>query len=68
MEEGVVGEIMKGPLRDVFDHKQLITDVSGAGNNWWVETKDVFNSLVPGRCGSNLTHWPLGNLNEILDM
>ncbi|KAI0229194.1 Tubulin epsilon chain [Lamellibrachia satsuma] len=36
MEEGVVSEIMKGPLREVFDHKQLITDVSGSGNNWAV--------------------------------
>lgn len=34
MEEGVVSEIMKGPLREVFDCKQLITDVSGSGNNW----------------------------------
>ena len=36
MEEGVVSEMLKGPLRDVFDHQQLITDVSGSGNNWWV--------------------------------
>ena len=35
MEEGVVNEIMKSPLRDVFDHKQLISDVSGSGNNWY---------------------------------
>ncbi|ESP03419.1 hypothetical protein LOTGIDRAFT_224456 [Lottia gigantea] len=39
MEEGVVSEIMKGPLRDVFDCKQLITDVSGCGNNWAVGNK-----------------------------
>lgn len=36
MEEGVVNEILKGPLRDVFDCQQLITDVSGSGNNWLV--------------------------------
>jgi tubulin epsilon len=35
-EEGVVNEIMKGPLNDVFDHRQYVTDVSGAGNNWAV--------------------------------
>lgn len=35
MEEGVVNEILQGPFRDVFDSKQLITDVSGSGNNWW---------------------------------
>ncbi|XP_064597116.1 tubulin epsilon chain-like [Liolophura sinensis] len=39
MEEGVVSEIMKGPLREVFDCKQLITDVSGSGNNWAVGHK-----------------------------
>ena len=36
MEEGVVSEIMKSPLRDAFDYQQLITDVSGSGNNWLV--------------------------------
>lgn len=36
MEEGVVNEIMKSPLRKIFNSKQLITDVSGAGNNWAV--------------------------------
>ena len=34
MEEGVVSEMMKGPLKEVFDFRQLITDVSGSGNNW----------------------------------
>ncbi|XP_078504689.1 tubulin epsilon chain isoform X2 [Lissotriton helveticus] len=36
MEEGVVNEILQGPMRDLFDSKQLITDVSGSGNNWAV--------------------------------
>ncbi|PAA76190.1 hypothetical protein BOX15_Mlig010448g4, partial [Macrostomum lignano] len=36
MEEGVVGELLKGRLRGVFDHSALITDVSGSGNNWAV--------------------------------
>lgn len=37
MEEGVVNEIVnKGPLVELFDSKQLITDVSGSGNNWCV--------------------------------
>lgn len=39
MEEGVVSEMMKGPLREVFDFRQLITDVSGSGNNWAVGHK-----------------------------
>lgn len=34
MEEGVVNEILQGPLREVFDSTQLLTDVSGSGNNW----------------------------------
>jgi len=34
MEEGVVSEMMKGPLGEVFDCRQLLTDVSGSGNNW----------------------------------
>uniref|UniRef100_A0A5F8G7Z7 Tubulin epsilon chain n=1 Tax=Monodelphis domestica TaxID=13616 RepID=A0A5F8G7Z7_MONDO len=43
MEEGVVNEILQGPLKDVFDSKQLITNVSGSGNNWAVGYK-VFGS------------------------
>lgn len=34
MEEGVVNEILQGALREVFDSTQLLTDVSGSGNNW----------------------------------
>nr|XP_045011555.1 tubulin epsilon chain isoform X2 [Jaculus jaculus] len=44
MEEGVVNELLQGPLRDLFDGKQLITDKSGSGNNWAVGHK-VFGSL-----------------------
>lgn len=34
MEEGVVNEIVQGPLKELFDSAQLLTDVSGSGNNW----------------------------------
>lgn len=34
MEEGVVNKILQGALREVFDSSQLLTDVSGSGNNW----------------------------------
>ena len=34
MEESVVGGLLKGPLGELFDNRQLITDVSGSGNNW----------------------------------
>jgi hypothetical protein len=47
MEEGVVNETLSGPLRDIFDCKQLITDVSGCGNNWYIyPTQEV--ALHPG--------------------
>ncbi|KAK2492353.1 hypothetical protein MC885_012533 [Smutsia gigantea] len=44
MKGGVVNEILQGLLRDVFDSKQLITDISGSGNNWAVGHK-IFGSL-----------------------
>lgn len=34
MEEGVVNQVLQGALREVFDPAQLLTDVSGSGNNW----------------------------------
>ena len=34
MEEGVLNQILRGPLHDLFDCRQLIKDVSGSGNNW----------------------------------
>ncbi|DBA00874.1 TPA: hypothetical protein N0F65_008517 [Lagenidium giganteum] len=34
MEQGPVAETMSGPLGELFDQQQFLTDVSGAGNNW----------------------------------
>jgi tubulin epsilon len=34
MEQGVLNNVMKGPLGELFDQGQFISDVSGAGNNW----------------------------------
>ncbi|CAD8162857.1 unnamed protein product [Paramecium pentaurelia] len=34
MEEGVINQIMKSPLGELFEERQCINDVSGAGNNW----------------------------------
>jgi tubulin epsilon len=34
MEEGPVSETLQGPLGELFDQQQFLTDVSGAGNNW----------------------------------
>lgn len=33
-EEGVTNDLLRGPLGEVFDSRQLITGVSGSGNNW----------------------------------
>lgn len=34
MEEGVISQLLKSELGEIFDNTQLISDVSGAGNNW----------------------------------
>ncbi|KAK3259389.1 hypothetical protein CYMTET_31610, partial [Cymbomonas tetramitiformis] len=34
MEEGVVNELLTGNLAELFDTRQQLTAVSGAGNNW----------------------------------
>ncbi|KFM75558.1 Tubulin epsilon chain, partial [Stegodyphus mimosarum] len=39
MEEGVISDILRGPLKKLFDRKQLVTDVSGSGNNWAMGNK-----------------------------
>jgi tubulin epsilon len=33
-EEGVINQLMKSDIRDLFNAKQFVHDVSGAGNNW----------------------------------
>ena len=45
MEEGVVGELLNGPLGEVFDNQQLLTDVSGSGNNWYAH-KNIFTKSL----------------------
>ncbi|KAL4496011.1 hypothetical protein ABPG72_015433 [Tetrahymena utriculariae] len=34
MEEGVTNQLLKSDIGDLFDQRQFINDVSGAGNNW----------------------------------
>ena len=34
MEEGVVNNMLRSDLGELFDARQILTDVSGAGNNW----------------------------------
>ena len=33
-EEGVVNQLLRSPLGEIYDQRQILTDVSGAGNNW----------------------------------
>lgn len=34
MEDSVVGGLKRGPLRDLFDQKCMVTNYPGCGNNW----------------------------------
>ncbi|KAK9841919.1 hypothetical protein WJX84_011041 [Apatococcus fuscideae] len=34
MEEGVIGEMLKGKMGGLFEQRQMLSDVSGSGNNW----------------------------------
>jgi tubulin epsilon len=34
MEEGVINQILKSDIGELFDERTLIKDVSGSGNNW----------------------------------
>ena len=34
MEEGVVSHMLRSPLAELFDRRLILTDISGAGNNW----------------------------------
>lgn len=34
MDSGPVSQTLRGELGDLFDERQFVTDVSGAGNNW----------------------------------
>ena len=35
MEEGVINSMMKSEIGELFDERMFISDVSGAGNNWY---------------------------------
>lgn len=34
MEEGVINQVFRSPLGELFDQQRLLKDVSGSGNNW----------------------------------
>ncbi|KAI9204176.1 Tubulin/FtsZ family, GTPase domain-containing protein [Polychytrium aggregatum] len=36
MEEGVVGQVLKSRIGELFSHNQIVTSNSGSGNNWAV--------------------------------
>lgn len=64
----MVSEMTKGPLREVFDFQQLITDVSGSGNNWQV----IDYSHVTATTSLTVIKWQSGvlihvdTINELL--
>lgn len=36
MEEGVIGQIQRSSINELFDQDQIVSSVSGSGNNWAV--------------------------------
>ena len=62
----MVRELLKGPLGEVFDHQQLLTDVSGSGNNWYDITvkQGTLVSLNLG-ANSNLQHFDEINFDKM---
>ncbi|RQM24822.1 hypothetical protein B5M09_001114 [Aphanomyces astaci] len=64
MEEGPVSETLKGPLGELFDSSQFLTDVSGSGNNWdSLQSFFVMHSMGGGT-GSGLGTYILGLLED----
>lgn len=35
MEDSVIGEIRRGPVRDLFDQSCIVTNYPGSANNWY---------------------------------
>jgi len=33
-EEGVINEMLRSDLGEIFDTRHFVSDISGAGNNW----------------------------------
>lgn len=48
MEQGVVSETLNGPIGELFDTRQLLTDISGSGNNWYMKKMEnmVVNLII----------------------
>jgi tubulin epsilon len=46
MEEGVVNEIMRDKnIADLFDTSQMVTSISGSGNNWYCGTTKCTHTI-----------------------
>lgn len=66
MEEGVVHRLLRGPLKSLFDDTLLITDVSGAGNNWLGRLNATGrHSDMSGRPESSEPCFPRENLHAL---
>ena len=50
MEEGVINSTLAGPLGELFDTRQLLSDSSGSGNNW-AHGHDCYGPKVGGERG-----------------
>jgi hypothetical protein len=50
-----VNEVLKGPLGELFDQRQLLTDVSGSGNNW-AHGHHVYGPQVGALDGRGMQH------------
>lgn len=37
MEDSVIGEIRRGPVRDLFDQTCVVTNYPGSANNWYFD-------------------------------
>ena len=57
MEEGVINQILKSDLGELFDTTQLVNDVSGAGNNWangFYEYSKTYSNIILEKVRKNL--------------
>mmetsp|Transcript_17923 Transcript_17923/g.32719 ORF Transcript_17923/g.32719 Transcript_17923/m.32719 type:complete len:435 (-) Transcript_17923:313-1617(-) len=55
MECGVIQEMLRGPIGEVLDTRHMVSDVSGAGNNW-AHGHEVYGKQYGGAILESLRH------------
>jgi tubulin epsilon len=50
MEQGVINEMLRSEIGDIFDTRHFISEVSGAGNNWAVGHYEYGNQYKESIC------------------